>query len=91
LRAFPHAKAHPAGLRATTQVAHLILSGPSIRRKCHESAMSIVMEASWIVAVCNGSWSHFIHETVMYGYTTQDENNRFQKSIDVEGSTAETL
>jgi hypothetical protein len=32
-------------LRATTQVAHLILSGPSIRRKCHESAMSIVMEA----------------------------------------------
>jgi len=53
--------------------------------------MSIVMEASWIMAVCNGSWSHFTHETVMYGYTTQDENNRFQKSIDVEGSTAETL
>src|SRR6266487_1419859 len=48
--ALPNSKAHPAGLRATTQVTHLVLSGPSVRRKCHESATSIVMEASWIVA-----------------------------------------
>jgi hypothetical protein len=80
LRAFPHAKAHPAGLRATTQVTHLVLSGPPIRRKCHESAMSIVMEASWIVAVCNGSWSHLTHETIMYGYTTQDEKIVFRRA-----------
>ena len=48
--ALPNSKAHPAGLRATTQVTHLVLSGPSVRRNCHESATSIVMEASWIVA-----------------------------------------
>jgi hypothetical protein len=37
------------------------------------------MEASWIVAVCNGSWSHFTHETIMYGYTTQDEKIVFRR------------
>jgi hypothetical protein len=46
LRAFPHSKAQPAAFRATTQVMRLALSGPSIRRKCHES----VMKASWRVA-----------------------------------------
>ncbi len=45
-----------ASLKGTTgrvsshcQLTRLDLSGPSIRRKCHESVMSIVMEASWIV------------------------------------------
>jgi hypothetical protein len=32
------------------QLTRLDLSGLSLRRKCHESVMSIVMEASWIVA-----------------------------------------
>ena len=32
------------------QMTRLDLSGPSIRRKCHESVISLVMEASWIVA-----------------------------------------
>src|SRR6266849_10313747 len=32
------------------QLTRLDLSGPSLRRKCHESVMSIVTEASWIVA-----------------------------------------
>ncbi len=32
------------------QLTRLDLSGPSLRRKCHESVMSIVIEASWIVA-----------------------------------------
>ncbi len=38
------------------------------------------MEAPWIMAVCNGSWSHFTHETFMYGYTTQDEKIVFRSS-----------
>ena len=37
---------HAAGLRATTQVTRLVLSGISLRRKRHES----VMKASWEVA-----------------------------------------
>jgi hypothetical protein len=32
------------------QLTRLDLSGPSLMRKCHESVMSIVMKASWIVA-----------------------------------------
>jgi hypothetical protein len=43
LRACPYAKAQPAGCRATTQLRRLTLSGTSIKRKCHESVMSIVM------------------------------------------------
>lgn len=35
VRAIPHSKA---------QLMHLALSGPSIRRKCHESVMSLVMD-----------------------------------------------
>src|SRR5260221_14758443 len=31
-----------AGFGATTQLTHLALSGPNIRRRCHKSAMSIV-------------------------------------------------
>jgi hypothetical protein len=45
LRAFPHSKAQPAEFHATPQVIRLALSGPSIRRKCHASAMSLVMES----------------------------------------------
>ena len=44
LRAFPHSKAQPAGFRATTQLMHLALSDPSLRRKRHESVMSLVMK-----------------------------------------------
>src|SRR5260370_688959 len=47
-RVFPHAKAHPAALRAATQVTHLVLSGSSLRRKRHESAMSSVMNGKVI-------------------------------------------
>src|SRR5258708_7644592 len=47
-RAFPHAQAHPAGLRAATQVTHLVLSGTMIRRKRHESVMSSVMNGKGI-------------------------------------------
>jgi hypothetical protein len=32
------------------QLTRLDLSGPSLRRKCHENVMSIVIESSWIVA-----------------------------------------
>ncbi len=44
-RAFPHSKAQPAGFGATPtpQLRRLALSNPSIWRKRHESAMSIVM------------------------------------------------
>jgi len=42
-RAVPHPQVHTAGLRATPQVTRLALTAPSIRRKRHESAMSIVM------------------------------------------------
>jgi hypothetical protein len=45
LRAFPHSKAQPAAFRAMTQMMRLALSGPSIRSKCHASAMSLVMES----------------------------------------------
>jgi hypothetical protein len=41
--AFPHSKAHPAGLRATPQVMHLVLAGTIIRRKRHESVLRCVM------------------------------------------------
>src|SRR5258708_31494523 len=51
-RAFPHAKAHPAGLRAATQVTHLVLSGTMIMRKRHESFMSSVMNGKGIT--CDG-------------------------------------
>src|SRR6266851_524610 len=43
--ALPHSKAHPAGFGATPQLMHLGLADPSIRRKRHESAMSIVMNS----------------------------------------------
>ncbi len=42
-RAVPHSKAQLAGCGATPQLMDLALSGPSIRRKRHESVMSIVM------------------------------------------------
>jgi len=42
-RASPHAQAHPAGCRATSQLTRLALSAPSLKRKCHESVMSTVM------------------------------------------------
>src|SRR5262249_51461290 len=42
-RAFPPSKAHLAGGRATPEVMRLVLSGPSIRRKRHESVMDTVM------------------------------------------------
>ncbi|SRR6266446_7648685 len=43
MRAFPHSKAHPAGLGATPQLTRLTLSSASIRRKRHQSAMGSVM------------------------------------------------
>src|SRR5258707_11117279 len=42
-RACPYSKAQPAGFRATPQLRCLALSRTSIRRKCHESVMSLVM------------------------------------------------
>jgi len=45
-RAFHNSKAHPVGFRAAAQLRCLALSHLSIRRKCHESAMSIVMTLS---------------------------------------------
>jgi hypothetical protein len=41
--ALPHAKALPAGCETTAQLRRLTLSDTSIRRKRHESVMSIVM------------------------------------------------
>jgi hypothetical protein len=35
-------KAHPAGFRTIAQLRRLALSGPSIKRKVHESVMSSV-------------------------------------------------
>jgi len=43
LKAFPHAKVQPEGFWTTTQLRHLALSRASIRRKCHESVMSLVI------------------------------------------------
>jgi hypothetical protein len=43
MRAFPHSK---VGFGATPQLTCLTLSGPSIRRKRHESVMSSVMNNS---------------------------------------------
>jgi hypothetical protein len=41
----------PAGrVSGHYQLTRLDLSGPSLRRKCHESVMSIVIEASCIMA-----------------------------------------
>jgi len=49
-RAFPRSKAHSAGFRATTQLTRLALSGPSLRRKRHESVMSNgAAWAGWLV------------------------------------------
>src|SRR5215467_13040164 len=42
-RACPRAKAHPAGFETIPHLALLPLSGLSIRRKRHESVISIVM------------------------------------------------
>jgi hypothetical protein len=42
-RAFPHSKAPSAGFWTTPQLTRLALSSTSIRRKRHESVMSIVM------------------------------------------------
>jgi hypothetical protein len=42
-RAVPRAQAHPAGFGVTPQPTRLALSVPSIRRKRHESVMSLVM------------------------------------------------
>src|SRR5260370_33275887 len=38
-RAVPHSKAQLAGFGATPQLMYLTLSGPSLRRKRHESVM----------------------------------------------------
>jgi len=46
-------KTHQAGFRATNQVPRHVLSGTVIRKKRHESAMSIVIESGlkrWGVA-----------------------------------------
>ena len=43
LRGFPHAKAQLAGCEATVQLRCPALSGPSLRRKRHESVMGCVM------------------------------------------------
>jgi hypothetical protein len=45
-RAFHNSKAHPVGFRAVAQQRCLALSSPSIRRKCHESAMTMLMALS---------------------------------------------
>jgi len=51
-RVFPNSKAHLAGLRAITQVVHLVLASATIiRRKRHESVMSFVMGSSRIRGV----------------------------------------
>jgi len=42
-RAFSGSKAHQARFEATPQLTRLALIGTSIRRKRHESVMSIVM------------------------------------------------
>jgi hypothetical protein len=40
----------PAGrVSGHYQLTRLDLSGPSLRRKCHENVMSIVIEASWVM------------------------------------------
>ncbi len=41
--AFPHAEVQPAGFGATAQLRRLVLSHLSIRNKCHESVMGLVM------------------------------------------------
>ncbi len=41
--ALPNSKAQSAEFEATPQLMHLALSDPSIRRKRHESVMSLVM------------------------------------------------
>src|SRR5437016_5984910 len=54
LRAFPNSKALPAGFGATPQLRRLALSDTSIRRKRHESVMSIelirVVEGRFVIA-----------------------------------------
>src|SRR5258708_37504176 len=43
MRTWPHSKAQPTGVGATTQLRRLALSHLSIRGKRHESGMSLVM------------------------------------------------
>jgi hypothetical protein len=43
LGAFPHAKVQRTGFRFPPQLSRLALSATSIRSKCHESVMSLVM------------------------------------------------
>lgn len=41
----------PAGrVSGHYQLTRLDLSGPSLRRKCHENVMSIVIEETWIAS-----------------------------------------
>jgi hypothetical protein len=55
-------KAQSAGFGATPQRMHLALTGPSLRRKRHESAMSIVMGLVWLTNIvalpCIGHLAH---------------------------------
>src|SRR5205807_8088553 len=46
--ALPTSKARSPGFEATIQGIHLVLPGASIRRKCHENAMSSVMGSSYL-------------------------------------------
>src|SRR5258708_4520536 len=56
-RAFPHAQAQPARFGATPQLRCLALSSTSIKRKCHESVTSIVMDSVWLTNIVNRATS----------------------------------
>jgi hypothetical protein len=43
MKAIHNSKAYPTAFRATPPVTRLVLSGTTIKGKCHESVMSIVM------------------------------------------------
>jgi len=43
MKAIHNSKAYPTAFRATPPVTRLVLSGTTIKEKCHESVMSIVM------------------------------------------------
>src|SRR5437016_4844281 len=58
--ALPNSKARSPGFGATIQGMHLVLPGTSIRRKCHENAMSSVMGSSSLThtdyLIASASW-----------------------------------
>jgi hypothetical protein len=55
------------------RLTHLVLSGASIRRKCHESVMSIVMDSSLKRSEIQ-FLSKLQHATEIYVYTSEAEN-----------------